>query len=250
MIKKIIILAVSVFLMTACGEEAVKPEKQDIQKEETNQEKTAELKEEINQATADLNKEEEAKKKEEEAAALALKQKEEEANALALKQAEEQKQKEEEANALALKQAEEQKQKEEAEAAALALKKRDEEAMKALAKQQIKKEKILFKAVFYPYFRNRGEVPYQLKVDLEKKIPEIISILKKNPKASLFVKGYTTTDGPNRFNQFLSLWRARETAEYLSWKSGISLKKIKVKGLGANSGKEKRKVEIVISKKS
>ncbi|OHD08228.1 MAG: hypothetical protein A2Y41_08605 [Spirochaetes bacterium GWB1_36_13] len=242
MIKKIIILAVSVFLMTACGEEAVKPEKQDIQQEETkNQEKTAELKEEINQATADLNKEEEA--------ALALKQKEEEANALALKQAEEQK--EEEANALALKQAEEQKQKEEAEAAALALKKRDEEAMKALAKKEsIKKEKILFKAVFYPYFRNRGEVPYQLKVDLEKKIPEIISILKKNPKASLFVKGYTTTDGSNRFNQFLSLWRARETAEYLSWKSGISLKKIKVKGLGVNSGKEKRKVEIVISKKS
>ena len=123
--------------------------------------------------------------------------------------------------------------------------------MKALAKKEsIKKEKILFKAVFYPYFRNRGEVPYQLKVDLEKKIPEIISILKKNPKASLFVKGYTTTDGSNRFNQFLSLWRARETAEYLSWKSGISLKKIKVKGLGVNSGKEKRKVEIVISKKS
>ncbi len=127
----------------------------------------------------------------------------------------------------------------------------EEEAPKIETIQTVKKtpqQKVLFHKVFYPFFTNRGEVPYKIKISVENTIPTLKKLIQKNPKALILIKGYTSKTGPLKQNKKLSTWRASEMAGYLSWKSGIPLKKFRYQGFGKIHKKSSlaKRVEILV----
>lgn len=117
-----------------------------------------------------------------------------------------------------------------------------------IEKKEVSAQKILFRKVFFPFFTDRGEVPYRIKAALEKIIPDLKKQTAKNPKALIVVKGYTTKAGAVKQNKPLSLWRASEAAAYLSWKSGIPLNRFRFQGLGEMKKNQPsaRRVEILV----
>lgn len=111
-----------------------------------------------------------------------------------------------------------------------------------------KQQKAVFTMTLFPFFLERGELPYELKEEIDKKIPEIQKILKKYPKAQIYVKGYSSAEGKLQFNTFLSRWRAVETRDYLIYRLKIDTKKFVIQGKGPHSSPnpKNRKVEIFI----
>jgi outer membrane protein OmpA-like peptidoglycan-associated protein len=101
-----------------------------------------------------------------------------------------------------------------------------------ISKKHMDSGKILFQKTFYPFFKEQGHVPYQIRLNLEKIIPSLRGLLKKYPAAKIVVQGYTSPSGKDEFNRLLSLWRAQQVAQYLSWKSRIPLKKFRLYGKG------------------
>lgn len=127
----------------------------------------------------------------------------------------------------------------------------EEEVPKIEPIKEVKKtpqKKVLFHKVFYPFFTNRGEVPYKIKVSVENTIPTLKRLIQKNPKAFILIKGYTSKTGPVKQNKKLSAWRASEMAGYLSWKSGIPLRKFRYQGFGKIHKKSTlaKRVEILV----
>ncbi len=94
------------------------------------------------------------------------------------------------------------------------------------------KYRVIYRRIFYPYFNNRGEVPFKIKIKLEKVIPKLKKLLKKYPKAFIIIKGYDWNRNSYKRIINVSYWRAKKTAKYLSWKSGIPLKKFRIYGKG------------------
>ncbi len=109
--------------------------------------------------------------------------------------------------------------------------------------------KVLYKKSFFPYFLYRSDVPYRVRADLEKSLKKVNLLLKKYKKAFILIKGFSTREGSFKKRKKISYKRAYETARYIKWKSGISLKKMKIYGKGLSRAKLKklrRRVEILI----
>ncbi|WP_238784176.1 OmpA family protein [Blattabacterium cuenoti] len=99
--------------------------------------------------------------------------------------------------------------------------------------------------VFRPILFGLGK--FSLSTRSLKIINNVANIMINNfPNSKFYINGYTDANGKSRYNQFLSLKRARSVFEALVSK-GVDSSRIEVRGLGVGK-KKKRCVEIVIRK--